>query len=81
LENLSPEERNEILLGLQGRIVSDLLRLLERRTQLIRTGSTDTFEKTLKDLLAAVPPISSGAVAQHLVGAKLKLRFPDRKIS
>ncbi|HEU5383627.1 MAG TPA: DUF4928 family protein [Ktedonobacteraceae bacterium] len=81
LENLPVEERNEALLLLQRLITFDLLKLLERRTQLIRTGSTDTFEKTLKDLLAAVPPISSGAVAQHLVGAKLKLRFPNREIS
>ncbi len=33
LENLSLSERNAILLALQERIVSDLLKLLERRTQ------------------------------------------------
>jgi hypothetical protein len=81
LENISLAERNEILLALQQRIVIDLLKLLQRRTQLVRTNANDTLEKTLKDLLAAVPPISSGAVAQHLVGAKLTLRYPERRIS
>ena len=81
LDELSPNERNEILLALQRLIVNDLLKRLVRRTQLIRTNSTDTFEKTLSDLFAAVPSISSDAVAQHLVGAKLQLRYPDREIS
>jgi hypothetical protein len=81
LEGLSFAERNELLLFLQKYIVQDLVRLLERSTQLIQTSSTDTFEKTLSDLLAAVPKISSGAVAQHLIGAKLKLRYPNQEIS
>lgn len=81
LEKLSIAKRNELLLFLQKYIVDDLLKLLERSTQLIQTSSTNTFEKTLGDLLAAVPKISSGAVAQHLIGAKLKLRYPEREIS
>lgn len=65
LEKLSLTERNDLLLFLQKHIVYDLVRLLERSTQLIQISSTDTFEKTLGDLLAVVPKISSGAVAQH----------------
>ena len=81
LERISSTERNKLLLLLQERITYDLVKLLDRSTQLIQTSSTDTFEKTLGDLLAAVPNISSGAVAQHLVGAKLKLRYPNQEIS
>ncbi len=81
LERLNRDERNDLLLALQKYVTYDLVKLLERNTQAIYTQPTDTFEKVIGDLLLAVPKISSGAVAQHLVGAKLTLRFPHLHIT
>lgn len=81
LEALSLDERNKLLLFLQELMVRDLLTLMERNTQLIETTSTTTLEKMISDVLVNVPKIASGAVAQHLVGAKLTLRFPELVIT
>lgn len=77
LEDYSQTRRNEILQSLQERLVRELQPLLERDVEVIEFDPSDTFEKMLKDVLENVSKASSGAVAQHLVGSKLQLRFPD----
>lgn len=77
LETLSQEKRNEYLNYLEGLMVQALLLLMEREQQEIDFAQSLSTEKAIEMLLENASGASSGAIAQHLVGAKLELRFPS----
>ncbi len=80
LEGLPQGERNDALLFLQERMAHELEKFSERVIQVIETQPGDTFEKLIGRIIAA-PSHYSGAVAQHLVGAKLTMRFQGLSIT
>ncbi len=81
LEQLPHGDRNDALLFLQGRMAHELERISKRAVQEIKTQPGDTFEKFIGNILAKVSAHYSGAVAQHLVGAKLAMRFRELPIT
>lgn len=80
LDTLSQEERYHILTELQSRLLPTLLRFSDRFQVEAKYAPTLSTEAFIKGVLAKTTPKTSGAVAQHLVGAKLELRFPDLAI-
>ncbi|TMC22180.1 MAG: DUF4928 domain-containing protein [Chloroflexi bacterium] len=81
LENLSQEVRNDYLSYLEWHMVQALLLLFERAQKEIDFEHLYTTEKAIEILLENADGTSSGAIAQHLVGAKLELRFPGVTIT
>ena len=80
LEHLPKDERNLILAGLQEKLLASLVLYTDRFQVEARYESAMTTEKFVKLVLLKGTPKTSGAIAQHLVGAKLELRFPDKEI-
>lgn len=82
LENLSLTERNKVLTSFQAFLVDRVRDFHNRqKIKLVYDSRLSTWE-LIKHLMAeAVKEGKSGYVAQHLVGAKLQLRFPDIPIS
>jgi hypothetical protein len=82
LNSCSPSERAEVLETLQGFLVDRVIEFHNReRIKLIFDPSKTTWQTIQGLLLAARETGREGPVAQHLVGAKLELRFPDLVIS
>lgn len=82
LESLPKEERNEILGSFQAFLV-DKVRDFHNR-QKLRLGfdpKLSTWQIFHKLFLDAKREGKAGYLAQHLVGAKLQLRYPDIEIS
>jgi hypothetical protein len=76
-KSLHPE-RIEILNVLQGFLVGRVIEFHNReRIKFVYDSSKTTWQTIQELLLAARETGKEGPVAQYLVGAKLKLRFPD----
>lgn len=82
LEGCVPTERAEILEALQRFLVDRVIEFHNReRIKLVYDPSKTTWQTIQGLLLTARETGKEGPVAQHLVGAKLVLRFPHLTIS
>jgi hypothetical protein len=81
LEDLTKDERNRILTALQEKLLTSLLMYSDHFQIEAHYEPTMNTEKFIRSVLSKGTPKTSGAIAQHLVGAKLELRFPDIDIS
>ncbi len=82
LELLSPEERNKILTSFQAFLVERVKDFHNRqKLKLVFDPKLSTWQ-IINDLLeSSHSEAKAGSVAQHLVGAKLQLRFPNVEVS
>lgn len=80
LENLPQNERNRILTELQERLIPTLMAYQEHFQVEMNYDPSISTEKFVRQILTKGSPKTSGAIAQHLVGAKLEMRFPDMEI-
>ncbi len=81
LEDMNVSDRSAALNGLQAFLVDKVRESLNRQRIRIAYNPSKTVRQAIQDLLeAAVQTGKEGPVAQHLVGAKLTLRFPQDPI-
>lgn len=81
LNRLSASDRNTILEHLQGFLVEKVKDFHSKQRLKIVYDPSKTTQQCVQDLLGlAAEAGKAGAVAQHLVGAKLQLRFPNLAI-
>jgi hypothetical protein len=74
-------ERNDILNDLQEILVEKVVEFHNRaRLKMVYDASKSTWQTVYDLLKLARETGKEGPVAQHLVGAKLQLRFPDQEI-
>lgn len=82
LEKLSFEERNTVIRAMQSYLVDRVKDYHNRQKIKLSFNPAYTTWRTVHDLLlAAAFEGKAGFVAQHLVGAKLQLRFPETNVS
>ena len=81
LEDKPKEERDFVLIWLQEKLLAILLRYTDHFQIEAQYHSAMSTEKFVRSVLSHGTPKTSGAIAQHLVGAKLELRFPDEEIT
>ncbi len=82
LEKLAADRRNEILNEMQRFLVGKVVEFHNRqRIKMVYDPSKSTWQNIQGLLTAASETGKEGPVAQHLVGAKLQLRFPDIVVS
>lgn len=82
LERVSSEKRDEILSEMQRFLISKIIEFHNRqRIKMVYDPSKSTWQNIQGLLSAARETGKEGPVAQHLVGAKLQLRFPDIEVS
>lgn len=82
LESLSPEQRNEVLTSFQAFLVERVKDFHNRqKLKLVFDPKLSTWQ-IIHDLFeTSHSEGKAGYVAQHLVGAKLQLRFPNVEVS
>jgi hypothetical protein len=81
LGGIVTEERNDILNDLQQILVDKVVAFHNRERLKMVYDATKSTRQTVYDLLMLARETGKeGPVAQHLVGAKLQLRFPDLEI-
>lgn len=81
LDYCTPDERAEILDRLQRFLVDRVIEFHNRERLKLVYDPTRTTWQTIQDLLLTARETGKeGPVAQHLVGAKLELRFPELSI-
>ncbi|MBS3942703.1 MAG: DUF4928 family protein [Dethiobacter sp.] len=81
LDDMAPEERNDILDNLQEILVEKVAEFHNRQKLKMVYDSTKSTWQNVYDLLKIADMTGKqGPVAQHLVGAKLQLRFPGLEI-
>ena len=77
LERLEETERNEILQLLQERMVEEVRAFHSHERLKVEYDRSKSTWQSVHDLLALATEVGKeGPVAQHLVGAKLQLRYP-----
>jgi hypothetical protein len=82
LEFVEADKRDEILTALQRYLVAKVIEFHNReRLKLVYDPSKSTWQLIQDLLIAARETGKEGPVAQHLIGAKLQLRFPDISVS
>lgn len=81
VEDLTKDERNRMLTALQEKLLTSLLMYSDHFQIEAHYEPTMNTEKFIQSVLSKGTPKTSGAIAQHLVGAKLELRFPAIDIS
>lgn len=82
LENQKEDDRNAILLEMQMFLVGKVGDYFKRQKLKLTFNPSLTTWHIIHNLLAeASAEAKSGYVAQHLVGAKLQLRFPNVEVS
>ena len=82
LEKLAAGRRNEILNEMQRFLVGKVVEFHNReRIKMVYDSSKSTWQNIQGLLSAARETGKEGPVAQHLVGAKLQLRFPEIAVS
>jgi hypothetical protein len=81
LESLSPEKRSDVLNEMQRFLIGKVIAFHARqRIKMVYDPAKSTWQN-IQDLLSVARETGKeGPVAQHLVGAKLQLRFPDIKV-
>jgi hypothetical protein len=81
IESLPAEKRNIILTEMQRFLVGKVIEFHNReRITMVYDPAKSTSQNLLGLLSAAKETGKEGPVAQHLVGAKLQLRFPDTAV-
>lgn len=81
IEELSIQERREIIDELQGWLADRAKEYFDRRRIEVDIEPEKPMSDIVADILRAAHARNlAGAVAQHLVGAKLALRYPDAEI-
>ena len=81
LENLPNSERDCVLETMQGFLAERIVEYFNRqRLDPPYDPAASTWHAVHEILLKAAEAGKSGPVAQHLVGAKLQLRFPDIEV-
>lgn len=81
-ESLSEDERNTELRVMQSYLVDRVRDFHNRQKLKLTFNSSDSTWHIIHNLmLAAANEGKAGYVAQHLIGAKLELRFPDITVS
>jgi hypothetical protein len=82
LDSLDESKRNDVLIDMQGYLVDRVRDYHNRqKIKLIFNPSLSTWHIIHELLITAANEGKAGFVAQHLVGAKLQLRFPTINIS
>lgn len=82
LEKLAVDKRNNILNEMQRFLVEKVVEFHNReRIKMVYDTAKSTWQNIQGLLSAARETGKEGPVAQHLVGAKLQLRFPDIAVS
>lgn len=82
LDKLNQNQRNEILTELQRILVNKVVEFHNReRLKIVYDPSKTTWQLIHELLLISRDTGKEGPVAQHLVGAKLQLRFPEVELS
>jgi len=82
LENDGKVERNEVLQNMQLFLINRVKDFHNRqKIKLIFNPILSTWYVVHNLLLTAISESKAGPVAQHLIGAKLQLRFPDIEVS
>lgn len=76
LSKLTGEERYEVIDGLQAWLVERVIDYFSRQRIEVEINLSKPTSQIVGDILSAAG-LKSGPVAQHLVGAKLAIRFPD----
>lgn len=78
---LTAEERREVADALQAHLADRAKAYLDRGRLKVEIAPTKPTSAIVADILAAASRKKiAGPVAQHLVGAKLAIRFPDEEI-
>jgi hypothetical protein len=80
LENLALDERYRVLTEMQERLIPTLMAYQEHFQVEATYDPSISTEKFIRQILSMGNSKTSGAIAQHLVGAKLELRFPSMEI-
>ncbi len=80
LPELTDEERYEVIDGLQAWLVERVRDYFSRHRIEVEINLSKPSSQIVGDILSAAG-LKSGAVAQHLVGAKLAVRFPDLNVA
>jgi hypothetical protein len=80
LLSLSTDERNEIIDDLQEWLVARVTLIFDQRQRLLLTVDPNLATTALVASILEQAGRRRGAVAQHLIGAKLSLRFQDSAI-
>lgn len=81
IAGLPAEQRNQILVDLQEYMIRQIRMFHNQERLKIGFDRTKTTWQAIQNLLkTAADSAKEGCVAQHLVGAKLQLRFPELKI-
>jgi len=82
LEVLPEADRNDVLKGMQKFLVERVVDFHNRqKIKLIFNPALSTWHLVHNLLSIAIQEGKAGYIAQHLVGAKLQLRFPEIEIS
>ncbi|MGH2533636.1 MAG: DUF4928 family protein [Thermomicrobiales bacterium] len=78
LASLDPVERDTVLMALQDRLVRDVQRYLDRQAIKVQINLSLSGPLIAQEIIDAANRLGyGGPVAQHLVGAKLAIRFPE----
>ena len=77
LSKLSTEERGESIHELQAWMTDRVRDYFARQRLEVEVNPIKPSFQTVSDILDAAPVGKRGAIAQHLVGAKLAIRFPN----
>ena len=80
LSELTDEERYEVIEALQAWLVERVKDYFSRQRIEVEINLSKPTSQIVGDILNAAG-LKSGAVAQHLVGAKLAVRFPDLDVA
>jgi len=81
IANFADEQRHAVLEELQRFLVGKVIEFHKKeRIKLVYDASKTTWQAVQALLALARENGKEGPVAQHLVGAKLELRFPDKEI-
>lgn len=81
IAELDRHEREELIHTLQGWLVEKVKEYFNRQRIAVEIDLTKSGPQIIADIIAAASERKlAGAVAQHLVGAKLALRYPHREI-
>ena len=79
LTDLSNAQREEVIDQLQEWLVAQVRDYFNRQRLAIEVNLSQPASRIVEGILEAAS-VKAGAVAQHLVGAKLAVRFPDQQI-
>lgn len=80
LNDVEMEERNQVLWEMQELLIEEVRIFFNQQRIKFNFDSTKTTSQLIREILEAAGP-KREAIAQHIVGAKLELRFPGISIT